>query len=180
MLITVFWEDQRGPQPKAFGPHALLLACLSDDTGLDRWDLATMVVAIPKKGDTKLKAALARDAVKAANAGPVVFVFDNDRVRELLGLSKVACKPEVIKSIGTTCEVQVAVVLLENNVEDLLNACRRAAGEAEISDKLSPNERDAVFYRAAIAHRATRDRIRMDAPSFDRLVRYVRARLPCA
>ncbi len=175
MLITVFWEDQRGAQPKAFGPDALLLACLPDETGLDRWALSKDVIAIPKKGDTKLRTALERDAGRVADCGPVVFVFDHDHVRRLFGLAATACKRDVLAAAKGLCRMDCAVVLLEDNVEDLLGACLRAEGKSELASKPNPNERDRVFQRIAKPERRPeRDRVRAEVASFDRLVRYVR------
>ena len=180
MLITVFWEDQRGSQPKSFGPHALLLACIADEMETDRWSLGKRVVAVPKKGDSKLRAALERDAVGASHSGPVVFVFDDDHVREVLGLSRGACKRKVLETAAAHCEQPIEIVLLENNVEDLLTACLEAMGKPAPASKPNPNDRDAVFQSIAAEDRSARERVRAVVPSFDRLVRYVRACLQAA
>jgi len=177
VLITVYWEDQRGAQPKAFGPHALLLACPEDETRLGRWALSRMVVAIPKKGDNKLKTALERDAARAGDGGPVVFVFDHDHVRGLFGLAANACKSDVLKAAHGLCRVNVTVVLLEDNVGDLLNACLRATGKPQLVLKPDPNERDTVFQSIAADSRSARDRVRADVASFDRLVQCIQRNL---
>lgn len=178
MLITVYWEDQRGAQPKCFGPHALLLACIEDDTGRDRWDLGRVVIAVPKKGDTKLKRALESDAPKAYRSGPVVVVFDNDGVRRRFKLAGRACKSEVISAVARLSGAPIEVVLLEDNVEDLLCAAAEAMGEPGFRTKPDPEARDVVCYRLASGGREARDRVRKMVPSFERLVRFVRDHVP--
>lgn len=55
-FITVLYEDQLAAKPTNYGPHILLLACVGDACGDDRWTLQQRVRGIPKKGDAKLRA----------------------------------------------------------------------------------------------------------------------------
>jgi hypothetical protein len=74
VLATVLYEDQRAPQKTRFGPHALVIACVADETGSDRWALEKRIEGIPKKGDSKLLRAHpeARDQIlHAASAADV-------------------------------------------------------------------------------------------------------------
>ena len=43
-IATVFYEDQRTDAGRNnYGPHVLLLACIADDLGKPRWELARSV-----------------------------------------------------------------------------------------------------------------------------------------
>ncbi|MEX1368630.1 MAG: hypothetical protein AB1Z98_36215, partial [Nannocystaceae bacterium] len=88
MQVTVLWEDQRGMQARGFGPHELLVACLADDLGIDRQQLKSFVSSHPKKGVTKVRAALVRDLPRLSTSGPVVAVVDRDKALDLWRGSK--------------------------------------------------------------------------------------------
>jgi len=173
-VARVLYEDQ-AKQVKDFGPHTLVLACVADDLGQSRWDLKHIVPGIPRKGDNKLLRSCREEAGDwCADGSVLVAVFDNDRVRPLLGLPQEACRRIVLNTIlsGSTAAGSVKIVLLEQNVDDLVRASAAALAETPPARK-SINARDTVLNRAAAADSAIRQKIRTGSPSFDRIVRYV-------
>ena len=187
-LATVLYEDQRAPQGKRFGPHALVVACVADETGDDRWTLDRRIEGIPKKGDSKLLQAAREDAADLTHDGRVlVAIFDDDRVRELLRLDRQACRTLVKDTIATGCTARslLEVVLLERNIEDVVAAAARALGrpadDPQVARALGkraghPEARDSILHAAASADMAVRRAILAAVPSFARVVRGLVAR----
>ncbi len=170
MLVTVLYEDQMGRQPRGSGPHALLVTCVQDRLGCLRSRLLDTVVGLPKKGDSKVLAALRDDLEQMLNSGPVVAVLDNDRARECLGLPPKACKREVLASLQARAAGAVTVVLLEQNVDDLARACATALETEAPKGKPDPDERDRMLQAAAWGTPTQRQAILNAMPSFRRLV----------
>jgi hypothetical protein len=192
-VATVLYEDQRAPQRTRFGPHALVIACVADETGTDRWTLEKRIEGIPKKGDSKLLWAVREDAANLTHDGrALVAVFDDDRVRKLLGLDGRACKTLVKEAIaaGGTAGTLLEVVLLQRNIEDVVVAAARALGrpmdDPQVVRALGkhaghPEARDAILHAAAAsADVAVRQAILAAVPSFARVVRGLVARAGAA
>lgn len=171
MIATILYEDRLAAVAKGFGPHELLISCLADDTGGARVELKRAFQAVPCKGDGSLKAKLARDRIRLLNQGPLCAVFDHDRVRACFALPDAACKTSVLEEIRRCFSDRFGIVLMVENVEDLLRACREAQGMPPFQGKPTPNERDAICCAAAWADVTVRKRIRERMPSFDRLVK---------
>jgi len=173
VIVTVLYEDQSAAKPTNYGPHILLLACVADVSGDTVWSLRERVVGIPKKGDTKLRAALRDDGDLLAAAGALLAMFDEDRVRGCYGLSKGACKREILEAITTEATGWPGVVLLVRNMEDVVNAACAALGQPRPARKPTPEERDRHLHRAAAEGPAVRAAILAAVPSFGRLVETV-------
>lgn len=174
---VVLYEDSRGASPRdGFGPHRLALACVADDTGVDRWSLRDELVDNVRKGrDEVLKACRDQGAALSASALQIVAVLDDDRVREGLPLPLDACKAQVMDSVSKLWSGSrpLVLVLLERQMEDLVwYAARESGRPLPRPIPHSPSVRDPVLHAAAAhAERSVRDRIRAAMPSFDRLVR---------
>ena len=174
-MITVLYEDQCA-QPRNFGLHNLVLASLApDQPTVPLHNLRHQVVGIPKKGDNKLKRDLEQDLARLCNRGPVVAVFDNDKIRRLLNLDKQACKRDVLNALERCFEAggNAAIVLLEQNAEDLLRASCQVLNREYPGKKPTPPERDRILNQAAGGSSGDLDRIRQAMPSFDRLIRKI-------
>lgn len=174
-MITVLYEDQCS-QPKNFGLHNLVLASLAaDQPTVPPNNLRHKVVGIPKKGDNKLKRVLEQELARLCNRGPVVAVFDNDKIRRLMNLDKQACKREVLTALERCFQAggNAAIVLLEQNAEDLLRASCQVLNRKYPDEKPTPPERDRILNQAAGKSSGDLDRIRKAMPSFDRLIRKI-------
>jgi hypothetical protein len=172
-IVTVLYEDQCDVKPTNYGPHILLLACVADARGGDAWALRAWVKAIPKNGDSKLRTALHDEGELIALAGPLVAMFDEDRVRRCYGLPKDTCKRDVLGAIDGEATGSPRVVLLQRNMEDVVNAACTAMGHPVPARKPRPEERDRILLRAAMQGRGARDEVLQKVPSFARLVRIV-------
>lgn len=172
-LITVLYEDQIAAQPTSYGPHMLTLACVADRIGGEAWELRSRVRGIAKKGNAKLRAALRDDGASLVNLGPLMGVFDDDRVRTCYGLPQTACKRVVLDTIHAEATCGLGIVLLQRNMEDVVAACCVALGHAVPAAKPTPIERDAILYRAVTASPAVRGQVLEAVPSFARLVQMI-------
>jgi hypothetical protein len=172
-IVTVLYEDQSAARPTNYGPHILLLACVADARGEELWSLRGRVDGIPKKGDTKLRTALRDDGDLLATRGPLVAMFDDDRVRRCYDLPKGACKREVLDAACREATGSPSVVLLHRNMEDVVKAACAALHRTAPAAKPGPEERDRILHRAASAERNVRDAILVAVPSFARLVETV-------
>ena len=156
----------------------LLLACVADQRGREATGLRSEHRAIPKKGDGNLKKALDERGAELADAGPLIAMFDHDKVRALLRpprrkrASATCCGPSASTPSGTP-----NVVLLEQNMEDLVDACCAAMGQPKpaAKPKPKPQERDSILQDAAAARGDARSEILAAMPSFKRLVEAVLA-----
>lgn len=172
-LITVLYEDQLAAQPNNYGPHMLVLACVADRIGSEPWGLRQQVRAIPKKGDSKLRDALRDEGALLARCGPLLVMFDADRVRACYGLPSHACKRSVLDKIHGEATGKPILILLERNMEDVVDACCKALQQPSPQRKPTPPERDAILHKTVAASRHARDEVLQSVPSFARLVRAV-------
>lgn len=169
-MITVLYEDELArAEPKRFGPHVLLIACLEDDLKTSRRDLEDVIKAVPKKGDGNLRIALRRDI---GRQGPAVALFDHDRCRAAFGLQKSACKSQVLAAAQELAP-SVRLVLLEQNVESLIATACRVMGDSVPISKPTPLQRDEILQKLAWLDAKLRLKLRRELQSFDRLVQRV-------
>jgi len=129
--------------------------------------------AIPKKGDGKLKAALSSDdAKRLVKLGPLIAVFDLDKVRKCYNLNQNCCKKEIIEEIyknsGLTTQ-NLTVVLLDSNVESLLACCCNILGLQVPIQKPDLNHRDQICAKMSKASDKL-EILEKQMPSFARLV----------
>jgi hypothetical protein len=167
VAATVLYEDQLGPN-RAFGLHTLVEACVFDIVNGQRYQLTNCLEARPMKGDGNLLKSARNDVEKIAADGRRVFaVFDNDKIRIRLGLSKAASDMEVETAIrqGARCDASLlAVILLKENTESVLAAARDCHGALDQEllhdaiDQKDLNARDIVLKRVAAS--ATSKQIR--------------------
>jgi hypothetical protein len=169
----VLYEDEQVKGTRTYGPHMLLLACVADRVGGSSWELRASIDARPKKGDGNLKKVLDENGADLANAGPLFALFDHDKVRACYGLAQEACKRDLLQAIRAHTKGAPTVVLLEQNMEDLVNACCTAMGLPRPNAKPKPLQRDQIVQRAAAAQATVRAEILATMPSFKRLVEAV-------
>jgi hypothetical protein len=174
-MLTVLYEDSLASKPTSYGPHSLLLACVADKLGWERWDkrLTTTVLPSPKNGDSRLRAALANDARRLADAGGVAVLFDLDRVRDCYRLPSTSCIVTVLDAIAEGARVPIKVVLLDRNMETLVAACATAL-RVPCPPKV-PRERDRILNHAADADLSVRVQVLAGCKTFERLVDIVHA-----
>lgn len=170
-LAAVLYEDDG--DPKRFGPHALILACVSDVIGVDRHVLRRHFEPILAGGDANLRAACRDDLSELVDRWhAVVALFDDDKVRRLLRLPHQACKREVLERICADAASQEAflIVLLVRNMETLVREAGLLLGLAPEKLRKNTGVRDRVLHRAAAADRRVRDALLDRIPSARRLV----------
>jgi hypothetical protein len=193
LLATILYEDQRGPSNK-FGLHKFVLRCLCDQSAVapdDQYRVDATIDGRQLKGNSKLLHAVRNDLPNiAANGRPVIAMFDNDRIRDLLKLPDNTLDDEVCAAIHPGCGTQLHVVLLKENTESILlaaEACARKTGVALDPDMLQqaikkkePPARDALFIRISKAeHRELRDCIREKVASLTPLIDHLARILSC-
>jgi hypothetical protein len=176
--VTVLWEDQRPANAKRFGPHELLVACLADEIAQARDTLSPRIISVPMKGNGNVLRAIQQNLGRLGEAGPVCAVFDRDKIRDLVGGgSAPLCMSGIKRLILAEVPGEVELLLLDQNIESLVNACCRVAGvEAPIA-KPRPDLRDRVLGRTAWSTSGERAKVRAAVPSFERLVRWVARQL---
>lgn len=174
-MITIIWEDQRGVESKSFGPHELLLACVADATGRERWEIGKAVNSVPKKGNGNVVKALERDLEKLAR--PVCAVLDRDKAKRLLD-APADCFAALCAALYGKAPAagDYKIVFLVENVETLLAVVCEALERPAPDNKPSPDDRDRLLQRAASNPTVCRA-VRQKMPSFDRLVSWVVASL---
>ena len=134
MKVRVLYEDQLASNADIanYAPHTLVLKCLYDQSQIaqefsDIYLLKKMVLAVPCKGNSNLIKHLDKNqnAYRNAQIAPVCCL-DSDRVHELFGLPKAACKSEVkVKHWQGHSFANKALVLLERNLEDVLRHAQK-------------------------------------------------------
>ena len=174
MRAVVLYEDSRGVPVKNFGLHMFVLAAAADRMSDDRWALGRAVKDRPLKGNGNLLKACREDP----HPCPVIGVFDNDRIRELLKLPSGSCKSEVIAAVKKPAKdpARLSIVLLLQNTEDVLKSVAEhmpvAAARLEAALKKDLNARDAILNNAAAdANPDLRAAVLRSIPSLDRVVR---------
>jgi hypothetical protein len=198
-LITVLYEDEHARNQKHFGPHMLLLACVADLARTNRFALLNQIIPIASGGDGNVKRKLRDAGANLAAKGPVVAMFDNDKVRPCYGLLPGACKRELLEAIRNDAQGSlvhivllgrreleairndaqgslVHIVLLEERMEDLVDDCCTALKRPKPAAKPKPGERDRILQEAAAdGQDAARAAILAANSSFKRLVVAVHA-----
>src|SRR5688572_20489274 len=127
MIITVLWEDQRGVEVKRFGPHELLVACLTDELG---YFPKRLVASHPKKGNGNVRLALSKDFARLAKSGPVLAVLDRDKIRDLWRAQRPSdCMTSISQTFRQDVPGNYDLVFLVSNVETLIEVACTALGE---------------------------------------------------
>jgi len=165
--VTILYEDEREPNAKGYGPHALIKQYLADRMGVDPWTISDEeLLGIPKRGNGNVRKACQKDLAKlAASGGTVVAVYDADQAHVLAQLPSGACKSQLIRGLKDGCdpEEKLVVVLLHRNLETVLTTLRACVPSLVIDatwdkaiqgKKLS--ERDQILVAASKPTEATR------------------------
>lgn len=177
-VVTVLWEDQRSAIVKTFGPHALLIACVTEELGERRDTVSSKVISVPKKGNGNVVVALERDLIRLSDAGPVCAVFDRDNIKDLF---RQGSAPSCISGIKDRIYEKVSgsyeIVLLDRNIETLVDACCRAQEKPTLKAKPTPDQRDRILTKTAWSVAGERMAVRAAVPSFNRLVGWVAGQL---
>lgn len=184
--VTILYEDQRqaGVAPtEGFGLHELVVSCVADLLGHDRYFLKNTFFKkpVPMKGNDKLLGAC-RDVGSYIRSRYVVAVFDSDKIREAprIKLPWDASDSAVLAKIQEGCNSSLRVVLLRENIESILEAvgqCDHIARDY-LDDAIKGKkhyERDLILNGIARnwEKRAQRDCIQEKNPSFKELVALV-------
>ena len=133
--LVILYEDSRGPLQR-FPLHDLVVKSAADLVPLDVHELFRRVIAVPKRGVSKVLDEVARcDRLLARHARLLVWV-DNDAIRRALSLARDCARETVISTIkarapqgGGSRPKPLEVFLLDDNLEDLLSS---------IGDQLEP------------------------------------------
>ncbi|WP_437616211.1 hypothetical protein WMF20_20830 [Sorangium sp. So ce834] len=170
-LAVILYEDQRGPE-KEFGLHNLLVACVADDAGEDRFALRRKLDGRPMKGVQNLLRSCRRDIRRLSSKGQQVFALvDDDAIRHQLkheGITESADDAAVVRAIKDKCDApeRLHVFLLKENTETVIEAaehCDKDLARSLVTQALQKdvNARDAIFNRISWqSDRAVRDCIR--------------------
>jgi hypothetical protein len=184
-LATIFYEDARARQSKNFAPHRLILACVKDrlaerERHIELRDLEELTVDIVMKGDGNLLSALRQDASDLSVRGPVYALFDRDRIHILLKISARAdtiCRPRIVREIVGHPPIvpERNIVLLEQNMETVINACCEALQRPVFENKPNPQERDDAINPVVWGTIQQRNAVLSRVPSFARIVGFLAA-----
>jgi hypothetical protein len=185
-LAVILYEDRRGPE-KEFGLHNLVVACVADDTGEDRFSLRRKLDGRPMKGVQNLLRSCRRDIRRLSPKGQRVFaLIDNDAIRQQLkheGVTNDAEDAVIVRAIKSGCDApeKLHVILLKENTETVLEAAKRCDEDlpgpllAKALEK-DINARDAVLNTVAWrSERATRDCVRGHVPALNEMTQALSA-----
>lgn len=174
MRVTILYEDQNSPANQ-FGPHELLKRCVKKKLDVKNYSKLGTLVPIPKKGDGNLKKTLKQDGARLSNSGPLIAVFDMDKVRRCYNLDTNACKTMILNKIYLDSELsrqQLTVVLLDRNLESLLDCICQLLGQSSPTKK-DLNRRDIICSDMQMAGDDKLNSLQSLMPSFGRLVEKV-------
>lgn len=175
MIVTILWEDERGPT-QGFGPEILLIQCVKDRLPERHAQVKRLISSTPQKGVSNLLKTLRNNWRKLADNGPVYAVIDRDKIhRELPGQTP-TCLTGMRNHILASEEERRAVdlVFLIENVESLIAAMCTALEQPVPSSKPTPAERDRYFAMLTWdAPPQKREEALKLCPSFARLVERV-------
>jgi hypothetical protein len=180
--VRILYEDRLlGGNPPEFGPHKLVVRYVCDRLGRNPGELDKAMVSDPKGGNSNVLRACRRDLGRLVKGGcTVIAVYDSDKIGELVGLQRTACKTQIVTLLKEGCapRERLLVVLLEDNLETVLRAIAEAdptlVSAADLTraiDRKDRNCRDLILRRAAVAAAGpTRKRVAEKVPSLAYLV----------
>lgn len=181
MSVTVLWEDQRGGLLKGFGPHELLVTCVSETLDEDRWRVDRLIMSVPKKGNSKVLAALRDDLRPLGDPTRVCAVLDKDRAHLMWpqGERPPQCNEGLTDAVRASAAGDYKLVFLVQNIESLLDAAVARLGEKPLARKPDPDTRDRLLQRAAHGGLTREGRIALadEVVGFARLVRWAADRI---
>lgn len=156
--VTILYEDKVQGKVHEYGPHALVKQCVCDRLNLSPWEMKHLIPN-PRNGNGNIRRDCAQTPPKIAPGGGFVFaVYDDDRVRGLVGLAVTACKVDVKARLLQECpwRDRLRIVFLEKNLETVLRALRDCDRSISSDDQWSKaidrkdlNARDIILRAAA-------------------------------
>jgi hypothetical protein len=168
--IPIFYEDEWGFSQ--FGLHEVIVSCIADLTGLERFALRKCFSPNPKKGAGKLLAFCSTDIERWPHRLSFA-IFDADKLHKLLYPSGRPTTDVLHAELRRRCPDPLHPFLLEDNTETVVDAAARCLNEpTPAKNKLL---RDRMLNRVASGAPQLRDCIRAAVPSFDHCVRYIAA-----
>ena len=178
-VAVILYEDNRGAE-KGFGLHALVMACVADDLGVEMFTLTRKFDGRPMNGVANLVRSCRRDIHRLAPQGQTVFaLIDDDRIRDHLSGVDVRAEEEVVVRAlkgQSDAPAQLEIFLLKKNTETVIEAakhCDRSLPDEAVAQALGKNlaQRDRILNNVArTGVRAVRDCIRGQVPALHRLV----------
>ena len=158
--IQILYEDKLSPSnPKNFGPHVLVLACVAARLGRDRSLLSSHVTAYACKGVDRLLQRC-QDPNLLDGYARVLALCDDDEIRPHVKLPATACKLQVVAAMRPRGEDarRLQPVLLAANLETVLDTIVEIRGEDPLTSKPRPPERDRILL--GFVHRAAPEQLR--------------------
>lgn len=127
--LVILYEDSRGPL-RRFPLHDLVVKSAADLVVLDVHELFRRVIAVPKRGVSKVLDEVARCDRLLANHARLLVWVDNDAIRRALSLARDCARGTVISTVksrapqsgGGSRPKPLEVFLLDDNLEDLLSS----------------------------------------------------------
>ena len=182
-MIAVLYEDHRGPRNE-FGLHRFICQLVIDCAALTKsvYEVErSLILGIPLKGNGNVRRKCQKDLPKLARQFCRVFaIYDEDRVPELVGLSRADCRPLLCGKLAENCQPADAleVVLLRQNQESLIEAIKSSGLvgfiRGSVYDLALAKDlmaRDSVFIQCAThTDPETRAKLLPFLPDLDRLV----------
>jgi hypothetical protein len=163
--VAILYEDEHGAV-RGFPLHTLVSACVADTLGCHTDEIAPLLRAVPKKGDSKLLTAC-KDEVPRMREPNVFALFDADGLHRLLKLpGNTSPRDQLAALCSQLPDPRLRVFLLDRNTETLVAAAADCLGDDQPPSK-NTLIRDKLFGKAAWGSRASRDCIRDKVPSFD-------------
>jgi hypothetical protein len=168
--LVILYEDSRGPR-KGFPLHDLVVKSAADFVPLEVHELLGRVIAVPKRGVSKVLDEVARCDRLLANHARLLVWVDNDAIRRALSLAWDCARGTVISTIkarapqssGGARPEPLEVFLLDDNLEDLLSS---------VGDQLEP----ALFAKAKAKRLDARDMLLDEIGRSERLRAVLRSR----
>lgn len=182
-MIAILYEDQRGPRNE-FGLHRFICQLVIDRAALTKsvYEVErSLIRGTPLKGNGNVRRRCLTDLPKLARHCRRVFaVYDEDRVPELVGLSRTDCRPLLCSKLVENCQPadKLEVVLLRQNQESLIEAIKSSGLIGLIHDSVYDRAlakdlmaRDSVFIQCATSTTLEiRQKLLPTLPDLDRLV----------
>ena len=182
-MVHILYEDQRGSRNE-FGLHRFICQLVIDRASLTPsvYEVERRLIrGTPLKGNGNVRRRCQTDLPKLARQCRRVFaVYDEDRVPELIGLSRTDCRPLLCGKLAENCQPTDAleVVLLRQNQESLIEAIKSSGLVGSIHDSVFGRAlakdlmaRDSVFIQCATnTDPETRAKLLLSLPDLDRLV----------
>ncbi len=155
-IATVLYEDKQQRGPNGFPLHTLVLAMLSDETGIEIHKLSGLVDGIPRNGVDKAIADLKRTSSRAGS-GRLILLLDQDRISEHVFRRKGASEDEIREALVKLSDApsQVSIYFLYPNLEGLLRTIQECGAPDPAPTAKNHSARDIYLKHTAYRWRHT-------------------------